>query len=77
MIDRHYHYYWNIMLSFGIIKIIIASILLIYSKVTPKENLGSSFIYFLEYFQDIPTKLLFRNLLFTSYYSLLLMLYKF
>ena len=55
MIDRHYHYYWNIMLSLGIIKIIIASIVLIYSKVTPKENLGSSFIYFLEYFQDIPT----------------------
>ena len=55
MIDRHYHYYWNIMLSFGIIKIIIASILLIYSKVTPKENLESSFIYFLEYFQVFPT----------------------
>ena len=55
MIDRHYHYYWNIMLSLGIIKIIIASILLIYSKVTPKENLGSSFIYFLEYFQVFPT----------------------
>ena len=55
MIDRHYHYYWNIGLSHGILQLIVISFFLIYIFiVAPKGKKPMVDIIFYDYFTVVP-----------------------
>jgi len=53
MIDKHYHYYWNIMLSSGIIHLV-NSLINIHFFFIPKEKKNPLMISFSEYFIEVP-----------------------
>ena len=59
MIDIHYHYYWNIIFSIGIMIIIINGITLItYIIIGNKPYIPSFVRFFWEYFDNVPTKII-------------------
>ena len=79
MIDIHYHYYWNIIFSIGIMKIIINGITLItYIIIGNKPYIPSFVRFFWEYFDNVPTKIIASkfiiNVVFQFIYNVLEML---
>jgi hypothetical protein len=55
MIDIHYHHYWNITLSIGIMLIIINILtILIYIIIGKNSSLPDFIKYFWEYFKEVP-----------------------
>ena len=54
MIDKRFHYYWNIMLFLGIILVINNTLAIILILITPKENASSFFTDFWDYFDKVP-----------------------
>ena len=55
MIDKHYHYYWNIMLSSGIIQLVVCLIVNAFILIIPKDE-NNPFIFkrFYEYINEVP-----------------------
>ena len=59
MIDIHYHYYWNIIFSIGIMIIINNSFTLITYIIIGNKPFIPSFVrFFWEYFDNVPTKII-------------------
>ena len=55
MIDKHYHHYWNIMLSIGIMVVTVNVVLIMIITITNENSLLPDFIDdFLVYFQEVP-----------------------
>ena len=54
MIDKHYHYYWNIMLSLGINQLAICIIINIYVLIMQKLKKNSITFIFFEYLNEVP-----------------------
>ena len=54
MIDKHFHYYWNIKLSSGILELLICIILTISMVIIPKEKRPYFFSSFFGYINKVP-----------------------
>ena len=54
MIDKHFHYYWNIKLSSGILELVICIILTIIMAALPKEKWVYFFLSFFGYINKVP-----------------------
>ena len=54
MIDKHFHYYWNIKLSSGILELLICIILTIFMVIIPKEKRPYFFSSFFGYINKVP-----------------------
>ena len=70
MIDKHFHYYWNIKLSSGILELVICIILTIIMVALPKEKWAYFFIVFLDILIKYQKEPLYLNILFASYSNL-------
>ena len=58
MIDKHYHYYWNIMFFVGLMVIIVNIIIIIVCSIFFRNTTLDIIYFFWKYFYKVPVKII-------------------